>query len=119
MPIIKIYSPKERPNKVCMYEAITELVTEILGLPSDNCWIIWQKVSSYRRASWDKNEFPGPVINVICKETHSDAKIEQILEVIKAVVSKYEKCKPEDIYISVQEVSKRKLLLNNKIWKGE
>jgi hypothetical protein len=118
MPVIRFYSPAPSPGAVALQE-ISDAVTGLLGLPTGQCWLFWQRLEpgAFHRPEWEKNPgAPAPVGFVVCKESYTRAQVGELLRLLQARLGDLLGVAREEIYLAVQRATAGELLVRDEIW---
>ena len=118
MPVLQIYSPLDAPPPGLLDEICSGII-DILRLPPDHCWAIWNEVApnNFHRASWHYGATEnGPIVIIYCKSTYGDEEIAQLLVFVRDTLARKLFCSVADVYATIQRVQPGETLVRGGVW---
>lgn len=121
MPVLEIYSPLFSPPDGLL-ELLCTGVSEILQLPTNQTWAIWNEVpkQNFCRPGWDVSfHQAAPLIFLHCKDTYTVRQINAVMRRLQSLLVAELNCEPESVFIAVRRVYSAELLVRNQIWEAQ
>ncbi len=118
MPVVDVWSPVADPPDGLL-EELANVGAEAFRIDVSSVWVVWHDLDPRRawRPAWAAGS-RAPLVFVRCKITHSIEKVEAFLRAARDVLAGSMGCASEDLYIAVQRVQPRELLVDGDIWVG-
>jgi tRNA (Thr-GGU) A37 N-methylase len=119
MPIIYLYSPLPNAPQGLL-EELCMRATEVLGLPADHAWALWQHtaLSNVHRIGWKNDRVPAPLVVVNCKSLYTDVQVRNLLHVISRTVVAKTGCEATEVFVGVQRFHPGDLWVRGEVWRN-
>lgn len=112
MPVIHVFHHDDGAQARATLARMCAEVAAALEVPEDKVWGLWHPVSRamVHRPDWDKASDRGPIVRVFCRRSHGGARVQALMQAVRASLGGALGCSPTSVFVQVVRVDDEEVL---------